>query len=58
MITMQQRKERIEDLLDERLGMIENGEVNIYYQTRDIANLTQALLNIIRIINEDTHEYR
>ena len=28
MITMQQRKERIEDLLDERLGMIENGEVN------------------------------
>lgn len=58
MITMQQRKERIEDLLDERLGMIENGEVNIYYQTRDIANLTQALLNIIRIIKEDTHEYR
>lgn len=58
MITMQQRKERIEDLLDERLGMIENGEVNIYYQARDIANLTQALLNIIRIIKEDTHEYR
>ena len=28
MITMQDRKERIEDILDERLGMIENGEVN------------------------------
>lgn len=25
MITMQQRKERIEDILDERLGMIESG---------------------------------
>lgn len=58
MITMQQRKERIEDLLDERLGMIESGEVNTYYQTRDIANLTQALLNIVRIMKEDTYEYR
>ena len=53
MITMQQRKERIEDLLDERLGMIENGEVNTYYQTRDITNLTQALLNIVRIMKEE-----
>ncbi|NSI23955.1 hypothetical protein [Mediterraneibacter gnavus] len=53
MITIQQRKERIEDLLDERLGMIENGEVNTYYQTRDIANLTQALLNIVRIMKEE-----
>lgn len=58
MITMQQRKERIEDILDERLGMIESGEVNTYYQTRDIANLTQALLNIVRIMKEDTYEYR
>ena len=58
MITMQQRKERIEDLLDERLGMIESGEVNTYYQTRDIANLTQALLNIVRIMKEGTYEYR
>lgn len=58
MITMKQRKERIEDLLDERLGMIESGEVNTYYQTRDIANLTQALLNIVRIMKEDTHKYR
>lgn len=58
MITMQDRKKRIEDLLDERLGMIESGEVNTYYQTRDIANLTQALLNIVRIMKEDTYEYR
>lgn len=58
MITMQQRKERIEDILDERLGMIESGEVNTYYQTRDIANLTQALLNIVRIMKEGTYEYR
>lgn len=58
MITMQQRKERIEDILDERLGMIESGEMNTYYQTRDIANLTQALLNIVRIMKEDTYEYR
>ncbi len=53
MITMQQRKERIEDILDERLGMIENGEVNTYYQTRDIAKSTQALLNIVRIMKEE-----
>lgn len=53
MITMRQRKERIEDLLDERLVMIENGEVNTYSQTRDIANLTQALLNITRIMKEE-----
>lgn len=58
MITIQDRKKRIEDLLDERLGMIESGEVNTYYQTRDIANLTQALLNIVRIMKEDTYEYR
>lgn len=58
MITMQDRKKRIEDLLDERLGMIESGEVNTYYQARDIANLTQALLNIVRIMKEDTYEYR
>lgn len=53
MIAMQDRKKRIEDLLDERLGMIESGEVNTYYQTRDIANLTQALLNIVRIMKEE-----
>lgn len=58
MITMQQRKKQIEDLLDVHLGMIENGEVNTYYQTRDIANLTQALLSIVRIMKEDTHECR
>ena len=50
---MEKRRERIEELLDERLAMIEDNMVESYYQSRDINNLTQALLNIIRIIKED-----
>lgn len=50
---MEKRRERIEELLDERLAMIEDNMVDAYYQSRDINNLTQALLNIIRIIKED-----
>ena len=50
---MEKRRQRIEELLDERLAMIEDSMVESYYQSRDINNLTQALLNIIRIIKED-----
>ena len=50
---MEKRRERIEELLDERLAMIEDNMVESCYQSRDINNLTQALLNIIRIIKED-----
>lgn len=50
---MEKRRERIEELLDERLAMIEENMVESYYQSRDVSNLTQALLNIIRIIKED-----
>lgn len=50
---MEKRRERIEELLDERPAMIEDNMVESYYQSRDINNLTQALLNIIRIIKED-----
>ena len=51
---MKKRRQRIEDLLDERLAMIEDNMVNAYYQSRDISNLTQALLNMIRIEKEET----
>ena len=47
------RRQRIEDLLDERLAMVEDNMVNAYYQSRDISNLTQALLNMIRIEKEE-----
>lgn len=49
----QRRKERIEDLLDYRLADIADNAADAYYQSRDLSNLTQALLNIIRIIKEE-----
>jgi hypothetical protein len=49
----QLRKERIEDLLDSRLAEDATNSVDSYYQSRDISNLTQALLNMTRIIKED-----
>lgn len=49
-----QRRQRIEDLLDERLALVEDNMVSAYYQSRDISNLTQALLNMIRIEKEET----
>lgn len=53
MATMRERRQRIEDLLDDRLAMIEDNKVESMYQSRDINNLTQALLNMIRIEKED-----
>lgn len=55
MATMRERRQRIEDLLDERLAIIEDNKVEGMYQSRDINNLTQALLNMIRIEKEDTY---
>ena len=55
MATMKERRQRIEELLDERLAMIEDNKVEGMYQSRDISNLTQALLNMIRIEKEDIH---
>lgn len=46
----QKRKERIEELLDFRLSEITDNPVNAYYQSRDLSNLTQALLNITKLI--------
>ena len=50
MATMKERRQRIED---DRLAMIEDNKVESMYQSRDINNLTQALLNMIRIEKED-----
>lgn len=47
------RRERIEELLDERLAEITDNSADMYYQSRDISYLTQALLNIIRIEAEE-----
>lgn len=55
MATMKERRQRIEDLLDERLAIIEDNKVEGMYQSRDINNLTQALLNMIRIEKEDMY---
>lgn len=49
----ERRRERIEELLDERLAEITDNSVDMYYQSRDISYLTQALLNIIRIEAEE-----
>lgn len=49
----QTRKERIEELLDIRLADIPDNLVEINYQSRDIANYTQALLNISKTIKEE-----
>ena len=51
----QKRKERIEDLLDYRLAEITDNAADAYYQSRDLANLTQAYLNIIRVMKEEEH---
>ena len=53
MATMEERRQRIEELLDDRLAMIEDNKVESMYQSRDINNLTQALLNMIRREKED-----
>lgn len=49
----QKRKERIEDLLDYRLAEVADNAADAYYQSRDLANLTQAYLNIIRVMKEE-----
>ena len=50
----QKRKEQIEILLDMKLAQVPTGNmVDDYYQTRDINNLSQALLNIIRVMKEE-----
>lgn len=51
----QKRKERIEDLLDYRLAEVADNAADAYYQSRDLANLTQAYLNIIRVMKEEEH---
>ena len=50
----QKRKEQIEILLDMKLAQVPTGNmVDEYYQKRDIHNLSQALLNITRVIKEE-----
>ena len=48
-----QRKARIEELLDIRLADVVDNAADAYYQSRDIANYTQALANISRVIKEE-----
>lgn len=55
-MTNVERKEQIEYLLDLKLAQVPTGNmVDEYYQTRDIHNLSQALLNITRVIKEEEH---
>ena len=50
---MTRRRERIEQLLDDRLSMIYDNPVDVYYQARDVNYLSQALLNMIRAEKEE-----